>query len=130
MPKKTTHTDRAPAAIGPYAQATIAGGFVYTSGQIALDPATGQLVSGGTDAQARQVMKNLVAVLESAGAAPEDVVKTTIFLADMDDFALVNGIYAETFGKSLPARSTVQAARLPRDARDEIEAIAYVGDKS
>ncbi|MBK6517589.1 MAG: RidA family protein [Polyangiaceae bacterium] len=129
MPKTSIHTDLAPAAIGPYAQATKAGGFLFTSGQIALDPATGQMVSGGTEAEARQVLKNLLHVLSAGGAAPDDVVKTTIFLADLDDFALVNGIYGEAFGKSLPARSTVQAARLPRGARVEIEAIAYVGDK-
>ena len=129
MPKTSVQTDRAPRAIGPYAQATKAGGFVFTSGQIALDPTTGAMVSGGTEAETRQVLSNLVAVLEASGASPDDVVKTTIFLAEMDDFALVNGIYAETFGESLPARSTVQAARLPRGARVEIEAIAYVGDK-
>lgn len=129
MPKASIHTDQAPAAIGPYAQATKAGGFLFTSGQIALDPASGQLVPGGTEAEARQVIKNLLHVLSAGGASPDDVVKTTIFLADLDDFALVNGIYGEAFGKSLPARSTVQAARLPRGARVEIEAIAFVGDK-
>lgn len=129
MSKGTIKTDAAPAAIGPYVQATTAGGFVFTSGQIGLDPSTGQLVPGGTEAEARQVLKNLLAVVEASGATAEDVVKTTIFLADMNDFALVNGIYAEAFGKGLPARSTVQAARLPRDARVEIEAIAYVGEK-
>ncbi len=129
MPKEHIHTDRAPKAIGPYAQATRAGGFLFTSGQIALDPATGELVSGGTEAEARQVVKNLLAVLDAGGAKPTDVTKTTIFLLDMDDFSLVNGIYGEAFGESLPARSTVQAARLPRGARVEIEAIAYVGEK-
>lgn len=129
MPKSSVSTDKAPKAIGPYAQATKAGGFVFTSGQIALDPASGEMVTGGTEAETRQVLKNLVHVLEAAGATPADVVKTTIFLAELDDFALVNGIYGETFGGSLPARSTVQAARLPRGARVEIEAIAYVGEK-
>ncbi|NUP12745.1 MAG: RidA family protein [Polyangiaceae bacterium] len=130
MPKTTVQTEKAPAAIGPYAQATKAGGFVFTSGQIALDPATGQMVPGGTEAETRQVLKNLLHVLEASGASAEDVVKTTIFLAELDDFALVNGLYGEVFGKTLPARSTVQAARLPRGARVEIEAIAYVGEKS
>lgn len=127
--KERIHTDRAPAAIGPYAQANRISGFLFTSGQIALDPATGKLVEGGTEAETRQVMKNLLHVLEAGGAKPADVVKTTIFLADMDDFALVNGVYGETFGENPPARSTVQAARLPRGARVEIEAIAYVGEK-
>ena len=129
MPKDIIQTDRAPKAIGPYAQATRAGGFLFTSGQIALDPASGQMVEGGTEAEARQVIRNLIAVLEAGGASPRDVTKTTIFLLDLDDFNLVNGIYAEAFGDSLPARSTVQAARLPRGARVEIEAIAYVGEK-
>lgn len=129
MPKQHIHTDRAPKAIGPYAQATRAGGFLFTSGQIALDPVTGDMVTGGTEAEARQVVKNLLAVLEAGGAKATDVTKTTIFLLDMDDFSLVNGIYAEAFGEGLPARSTVQAARLPRGARVEIEAIAYVGEK-
>ncbi len=130
MPKDTVRTDKAPAAIGPYAQGTKVGGFVFTSGQIALDPATGALVSGGTEAETRQVMKNLVAVLEAGGASPKDVVKTTIFLQDLQDFSLVNAIYGETFADSLPARSTVQVAGLPRGARVEIEAIAFVGQPS
>jgi 2-iminobutanoate/2-iminopropanoate deaminase len=130
MPKTTIHTELAPKAIGPYAQASVAGGFIFTSGQIGLDPATGQLVEGGTEAEARRVVRSLVHILEASGATPDDVVKTTIFLADLEDFTLVNGIYAEAFGKSLPARSTVQVSRLPRGARVEIEATAYVGDKS
>jgi 2-iminobutanoate/2-iminopropanoate deaminase len=128
MPKNTVSTDRAPKAIGPYAQATRAGEFLFTSGQIALDPARGELVGGGTEAETRQVLSNLVAVLEAGGASPGDVVKTTIFLVDLADFAKVNAIYAEVFGDSLPARSTVQVAALPRGARVEIEAIAHVGD--
>jgi len=130
MPKETVHTDEAPKAIGPYAQAARAGGFVLTSGQIALDPKTGELVSGGTEAETKQVLSNLVAVLRAAGARPDDVVKTTIFLADLGDFALVNRLYGDVFGASLPARSTVQVAALPKGARVEIEAMAYVGDKS
>lgn len=129
MPKTHVRTDRAPQAIGPYSQATKAGGFVFTSGQIALDPSSGAMIAGGTEAEARQVVKNLLAVLEAAGASPDDVVKTTVFLADLGDFALVNGIYAEAFGKSLPARSTVQVAALPKGARVEIEATAYVGEQ-
>jgi 2-iminobutanoate/2-iminopropanoate deaminase len=128
MPKNTVSTDRAPKAIGPYAQATRAGEFLFTSGQIALDPARGELVGGGTEAETRQVLSNLVAVLEAGGASPRDVVKTTIFLVDLADFAKVNAIYAEVFGDSLPARSTVQVAALPRGARVEIEAVAHVGD--
>jgi 2-iminobutanoate/2-iminopropanoate deaminase len=126
--KSIVSTADAPAAIGPYSQAVKAGGFVFTSGQIALDPATGQMVTGGTAEEARQVLANLRAVLAAAGASIDDVVKTTIFLADMDDFGLVNEIYAETFRSAMPARSTVQAARLPRGARVEIEAIAFMGD--
>jgi 2-iminobutanoate/2-iminopropanoate deaminase len=126
--KSIVSTADAPAAIGPYSQAVKAGGFVFTSGQIALDPATGQMVTGGTAEEARQVLANLRAVLAAAGASIDDVVKTTIFLADMDDFGIVNEIYAETFRSAMPARSTVQAARLPRGARVEIEAIAFMGD--
>lgn len=123
-------TAAAPAAIGPYSQAVCVavGGqtMVFTSGQIPLDPATGAMVEGDITAQTRQVLTNLGAVLEAAGAAWADVVKTTIFLADMGDFAAVNAVYAERFGDAPPARSTVQAARLPRDSRVEIEAIAVV----
>lgn len=129
MPKEIIATEDAPAAIGPYAQATKAGGFVFTSGQIGLDPATGALVPGGTEAETRRVLANLARVLDAAGASPTDVVKCTIFLADLGDFATVNGLYGEMFGQSLPARSTVQVAALPKGARVEIEAIAYLGDK-
>jgi 2-iminobutanoate/2-iminopropanoate deaminase len=128
MPKTIISTQNAPAAIGPYAQATRAGSLVVTSGQIALDPRTGELVAGGTEAETKQVLSNLCAVLEAAGAKPEDVVKTTIFLTDLGDFAKVNALYGEVFGKSLPSRSTVQVAALPKGARVEIEAMAYVGD--
>ena len=123
--RETIHTTAAPPAIGPYAQAVAAGSYVFTSGQIALDPATGDLVSGGIDAQARQVMANLAAVLAAAGLGFADVVKTTVYLTDMDDFAVVNAAYAESFDESRkPARSTVAVAALPRGARVEIEAIA------
>jgi len=118
-------TEGAPAAIGPYSQAIRAGELVFCSGQIALDPASGELVGGGdVAAEARQVLANLTAVLKAAGVGPDRVVKTTIFLVDMGDFAVVNRVYAETFGAEPPARSTVEVRRLPRDARVEIEAIA------
>jgi 2-iminobutanoate/2-iminopropanoate deaminase len=122
--KQIVSTSNAPAAIGPYSQAVIAGSTLYTSGQIALDPVTGQLVDGDVRAQAAQVMRNVQAVVEAAGYAMSDVVKTTIFLASMDDFATVNEIYGAAFSGEPPARSTVQAAQLPRGALVEIDAIA------
>lgn len=121
---QTVHTSRAPAAIGPYSQAVVAGGFVFTSGQIALNPATGVLVGADAAAQARQVFANLAAVLQASGCGFAEVVKTTVYLADMNDFAAVNAVYAEAFGEHKPARSTVQAARLPKDARVEVDCIA------
>ena len=121
------HTEQAPAAIGPYSQAVVANGVVYTAGQIALDPATMQIVDGDVVAQAEQVMKNLTAVLAQAGASWRSVVKTTIFLADMADFQAVNEVYARALGESRPARSTVAVAGLPRNVRVEIEAVALVG---
>lgn len=117
-------TDRAPQAIGPYSQAIKANGFVFASGQIPLDPATGQLVEGDIRVQAERVLNNVRAVLEAAGTSLERVVKTTVFLADMNDFAVVNEVYATFFGSTRPARSTVQAARLPRDVKVEIEVVA------
>lgn len=117
-------TDRAPAAIGPYAQGVWAGDFFFTAGQIGLDPESGSLVEGGVEAEARRALTNLSAVLEAAGLGARDVVKTTVFLADMDEFSAVNEIYAEHFVDPYPARSTVEVARLPRDARVEIEAVA------
>lgn len=123
--REAVHTTAAPAAIGPYVQAVAAGPYVFTSGQIALDPATGELVGGGVDEQARQVMANLGAVLTAAGLGFADVVKTTVFLTDMNDFAVVNAAYGESFdAASKPARSTVAVAALPRGARVEIEATA------
>lgn len=121
-------TDRAPAAIGPYSQAIVHGGMVFTAGQIPLDPGTMEMV-GGDDAaaQAEQVLANLRAVLEAAGSGMDRVVKTTVFLRDMDDFAAVNEVYGRHFGDHRPARSTVQAARLPKDAAVEIEAVAVRG---
>jgi 2-iminobutanoate/2-iminopropanoate deaminase len=123
---KRVETASAPAAIGPYSQAIIANGFVYTAGQIPLDPATGQLVEGDIAEQTRRVMQSLQAILEAAGSSLQSVVKTTVFLQDMNDFAAMNGVYAEYFGEHKPARSTVQAARLPRDVKVEIEAIGVV----
>ncbi|ADV68913.1 RidA family protein [Deinococcus maricopensis] len=121
--KDAIQTPHAPAAIGPYSQAVIAGGLVYTSGQIPLTP-DGMLVEGGVDAQARQVFTNLRAVLAAAGTDFARVVKATVFLADMNDFPVVNAVYAEHFAEPYPARSTVQVARLPRDVLVEIEVIA------
>ncbi|MDX2169667.1 MAG: RidA family protein [Deltaproteobacteria bacterium] len=118
-------TDRAPAAIGPYSQAVEHHGVVYCSGQIGLDPASGQLVSGGTAAEAERVLENLSAVLAAAGLDFTDVVKTTIYLVDLGDFATVNDIYARFVRAPFPARATVGVAALPRGARVEIDAIAH-----
>jgi 2-iminobutanoate/2-iminopropanoate deaminase len=119
-------TENAPAAIGPYSQAIKANGMVFCSGQIPIDPATGQFVSDDVAGQTEQVFKNLEAVLKAAGSGLEKVVKTTVFLADMNDFAAMNDVYARFFTENKPARATVQAARLPRDARVEVECIATV----
>jgi 2-iminobutanoate/2-iminopropanoate deaminase len=121
---KRVETADAPAAIGPYSQAIISNGMLYTAGQIPLDPKTMELVSGGIEEQTHQVMKNLAAILKSAGVSLQNVVKTTVFLQDMGEFAAMNKVYAEHFGEHKPARSTVQAARLPRDVKVEIEVIA------
>ena len=123
---ETVHTDSAPAAIGPYSQAVVAGGFLFTAGQIALDPATGQIVDGDVVAQTERVMKNLSAILEKAGASWSRVVKTTVFLQDMADFPKVNDVYARAIGDARPARSTVQVAGLPRGVLVEIDAIVAV----
>ena len=120
-------TPNAPGAIGPYSQAIRAGDFVYLSGQIPLDPGTGQLVTGGIGEQTHQVLKNLGAVLEAAGTSYAGVVKTTVYLADMGEFTAMNEIYGTYFSSPAPARATVQAARLPRDVRVEIDAVAYLG---
>ena len=117
-------TDQAPLAIGPYSQAIQANGFVFLSGQIPLVPETMQVIEGGVEAQTDRVFANIAAVLTAAGTALDKVVKTTVFLADMNDFAVMNEVYARYFGDHRPARSTVQAARLPRDVRVEIEVIA------
>ena len=118
-------TPDAPGAIGPYSQAIRAGDFVFLSGQIPLDPGTGQLVAGGIAEQTHQVLKNLGAVLAAAGTSYARVVKTTVYLADMGEFTAMNEIYATYFSSPAPARATVQAARLPRDVRVEIDAVAY-----
>jgi 2-iminobutanoate/2-iminopropanoate deaminase len=117
-------TDRAPQAIGPYSQAVRAGNQIYCSGQIPIDPATGAVIDGDIAVQTRQVLTNLSKVLEAAGVSLDHVVKTTVYLADMNDFAAMNGVYGTFFSSPAPARSTVQAARLPRDARVEIDVIA------
>ena len=118
-------TDKAPAAIGPYAQANRAGGFIFTSGQIPLDPETGELVPGPVEVQTERVLENIKAVLEAAGSGMNRVVKTTVFLADLGDFAKMNEVYARYFhGGALPSRSTVQVAALPKGALVEIEAVA------
>ncbi len=123
---KYVQTDHAPAAIGPYSQALISGGRVFTSGQIPLDPATGAVVAGGIEAQTEQVMKNLAAVLAEAGSGLEKAVKTTCFLADMNDFAAFNEVYARHFtGK--PARSCVAVRQLPKSVLVEVEVIAEIG---
>jgi 2-iminobutanoate/2-iminopropanoate deaminase len=126
--KQVIQTDRAPQAIGPYSQAIKARGVVYASGQIAIDPATGQFVPGGIKEQTEQVMKNVAAVLEAAGSGLDRIVKTTVFLADMEEFGAMNEVYAKFFRSEPPARATVQAAGLPRNARIEIEVIALGED--
>ncbi|HWO00436.1 MAG TPA: RidA family protein [Blastocatellia bacterium] len=125
--KDRIQTDTAPKAIGPYSQAITANGLVFASGQVALDPATMQIVEGGISEQTERVMNNLKAVLEAAGSSFDRVVKTTVFLADMDDFAEMNKVYGRFFGEVPPARSTVQVSRLPRDVRVEIDLIALAG---
>jgi 2-iminobutanoate/2-iminopropanoate deaminase len=132
MAFKTVTTDRAPQAIGPYSQAAVLGGpsavqgLVFCSGQLGVDPQTGQFAGPDAVSQARQALSNLGEVLSAAGTTPQGVLKTTVFLVDLEDFQQVNVVYAEFFGDHRPARSTVQVARLPRDARVEIEALAVV----
>lgn len=120
---KTVSTDKAPAAIGPYSQAQIVGGLVYTSGQIPVDPATG-FIAEGVEAQAEQVFKNIANLLESAGSSISKVIKTTVFIKNMDDFAAINAVYGKYFTQPYPARSCVEVARLPKDVLIECEAIA------
>jgi 2-iminobutanoate/2-iminopropanoate deaminase len=128
--REPVQTDKAPAAIGPYSQAIRAGGFVFVSGQIPIDPTTGQFVAGGIGEQTERVLQNLSAVLEAAGSGLNKVVKTTVFLADMQEFAQMNAVYAKFFTEAPPARATVAAAGLPRDARVEIEAVALLSDET
>jgi 2-iminobutanoate/2-iminopropanoate deaminase len=123
---RAVHTDRAPQAIGPYSQAIVAGSLVFTAGQIPLDPATGELVTGDIATQTERVLQNLTAILLASGTSLHRVVKTTVFLSDMQDFAAMNEVYARHFKEHKPARSTVQAAGLPRAVRVEIEAVAVV----
>ena len=124
MKKETVNTHKAPAAIGPYAQAVKTGGFLFTSGQIPIDPATGEIVSGGIEAQTSCALNNLRGVLEAAGSGMNDIVKTTVYIKDMNDFPKINGVYATFFEASFPARSCVEVARLPKDVLVEIEAVA------
>ena len=124
MEREVVATEQAPAAVGPYSQAVCAGELVYTAGQVAMDPASGKLVEGDIRVQTERVLRNLQAVLEAAGSSLGAVVKTTVFLQDMDDFAAMNEVYGRFFGDEPPARSAVQVARLPLDVRVEIEAVA------
>lgn len=124
MTLRTIHTDHAPAAIGPYSQGVVAGGLLFTAGQIALDPATGQVVVGGIEEQTRRVLANLRAILDDAGVTWNDVVKTTVFLLDMRDFPRFNEIYGAALGDARPARSTVQVSGLPRGVMVKVEAVA------
>jgi 2-iminobutanoate/2-iminopropanoate deaminase len=126
LAKRHIHTTQAPQAVGPYSQAIVAGGFLFSAGQIGIDPAKGKLVDGDVQDQARQVMKNLAAVLAAAGATLDDVVKTTIYLTTMDHFAAVNEVYATHFDPIKPARSTVAVASLPLGALVEIDVVATV----
>lgn len=129
MPVKRIQTDKAPAPIGPYSQAVAADGkFLYTAGQVAIDPATGNVVEGDIKVQTRQVLKNLEAILNAGGSSLKSVVKTTVFLKDMNEFGSMNEVYGEFFSVSAPARSTVQVSRLPKDVKVEIEAIALIGE--
>ena len=124
MNKRVIHTEKAPKAIGPYSQAIHIGDLVYTAGQVALDPVTMELVPGGVEEQTRQVLANLTNVLEAAGTSMSKVVKTTVFLKTMDDFAKMNAVYAEVFSENPPARTTVAVAGLPKNALVEIECVA------
>lgn len=126
--KKIVTTEKAPGPVGPYSQAVIASNLLFTAGQVGLDPQTGKVVAGGIAAQTSQALQNLQAVLEAAGSRLDQALKTTVFLADMDDFASMNEAYKSFFKKDPPARSTVQAARLPLDALVEIELVALAGD--
>ena len=124
MEKRIVHAAEAPAAIGPYSQAVAAGGFLYLSGMLAIDPATGALIGDDASAQAKQILKNIAALLKSEGLGAEHIVKTTVFLTDLAAFGAVNAVYGETFAQNPPARSCVEVGRLPKDALVEIECVA------
>lgn len=126
MTLNAIRTDQAPAAIGPYSQAIVAGDVVYTAGQVPLDPSSGEIVGSTIEEQTARVLESLAAILEAAGASLKTVIKTTVFLSDMAEFAAMNEVYARCFGDHKPARSTVQAARLPKDVKVEIEAVAAI----
>ena len=126
MSRRVIHTEKAPKAIGPYSQAIVTDYFVYTAGQVGIDPATGELISTIVEEQTRQALKNLTHVLEAAGSSISNVVKTTVFLKDMNDFVKMNAVYAEAFGENPPARSTVAVAGLPKGALVEIEVVALI----
>ena len=126
MQKQVVVAEKAPKAIGPYSAGVKVGNLVYTAGQLGIDPGTGTFVDGGIEAETRQALKNLQAVLGAAGTSLANVIKTTVFLRDMNDFAVMNGVYAEFFTENYPARSAVQVARLPKDGAVEIEAVAIV----
>ena len=126
MKKKIVVAENAPKALGPYSAGVKAGHFIYTAGQLGLDPTSGEFVEGGIEEQTRQALENLKAILEAAGTKMSKVVKTTVFLLDMNDFGAMNGVYGDFFTKKFPARSAVQVARLPKDGLVEIEAVALV----
>jgi 2-iminobutanoate/2-iminopropanoate deaminase len=126
MKKSIITTDNAPAAIGPYSQGVKLGNLIFTSGQIPADPASGEIVPGGADVQTRQALRNLEAVLNTGGTKLDNILKTTLYIKNMDDFAAINEIYASFFGAEPPARSCIEAARLPKDVLIEIEAVAYI----
>ncbi|HEX6383104.1 MAG TPA: RidA family protein [Anaerolineae bacterium] len=128
MDKTIVRTDKAPAAVGPYSQAVRVGQMVYTAGQIPLDPTTGKVVTGDIGAQAEQALRNLQAVLEAAGASLDHVVKTTVFLQDMNEFGQMNEVYSQFFSQNPPARSAVEVAALPLGVRIEVEAVALIRD--
>lgn len=124
--RETVRTGKAPAAIGPYSQAILSGGFLFCSGQIPLDPATGKMVEGGIEAQTERVLRNLAAVLEAGGASLRSVAKTTVYLVDLSDFSAMNEVYGTFFPEDPPARATIQASKLPAGALVEIDAVASV----
>ncbi|MBI4534658.1 MAG: RidA family protein [Ignavibacteriae bacterium] len=129
MERRVIATKQAPGAIGPYSQAVATDSFVFTAGQIAIDPATGELVAGDIKSQTRRVLENVKAILEAGGSNLHSVVKTTVFLKDMNEFAAMNEVYGEFFKDSPPARSTVEVARLPKDVRVEIEAVGLIASR-